>query len=44
MAFWTSSMYRDLAKNRRIEADEIIDDLAKRGREAGIVPPAGHCL
>jgi hypothetical protein len=27
MAFWTSSMYRDLAKSRRIEADEIIGDL-----------------
>jgi hypothetical protein len=26
MAYWTSSMYRDLAKSRRIEADEIIGD------------------
>jgi hypothetical protein len=27
MAFWMSSMYRDLAKSRRVEADEIIGDL-----------------
>jgi 2-dehydropantoate 2-reductase len=35
----TSSMYRDLEKGHRVEADEIIGDLVRRGREAGIAAP-----
>jgi hypothetical protein len=35
----TSSMYRDLQKGHHVEADEIIGDLARRGREAGITAP-----
>jgi 2-dehydropantoate 2-reductase len=35
----TSSMYRDLQKGRRVEVDEIIGDLVKRGRDAGIDCP-----
>jgi 2-dehydropantoate 2-reductase len=35
----TSSMYRDLQKGHHVEADEIIGDLARRGREAGIAAP-----
>jgi 2-dehydropantoate 2-reductase len=34
-----SSMYRDLQKGHRVEADEIIGDLVRRGREAGIATP-----
>jgi 2-dehydropantoate 2-reductase len=32
-------MYRDLQKGHRVEADEIIGDLVRRGREAGIATP-----
>ncbi len=35
----TSSMYRDLAKNGPIEADEIIGDLLARARRAGVNTP-----
>jgi 2-dehydropantoate 2-reductase len=35
----TSSMYRDLEKGRRIEADEIVGHLVRWGREAGIAAP-----
>jgi 2-dehydropantoate 2-reductase len=35
----TSSMYRDLLKGHPVEADEIIGDLARRGRAAGIDAP-----
>jgi 2-dehydropantoate 2-reductase len=35
----TSSMYRDLQKGHHVEAHEIIGDLARRGREAGIAAP-----
>jgi 2-dehydropantoate 2-reductase len=35
----TSSMYRDLQKGHRVEADEIVGDLVRRGREAGIAAP-----
>jgi 2-dehydropantoate 2-reductase len=35
----TSSMYRDLERQLPIEADEIIGDLLKRGREAGVATP-----
>jgi 2-dehydropantoate 2-reductase len=34
-----SSMYRDLLKGHPIEADEIVGDLVRRGREAGIAAP-----
>jgi 2-dehydropantoate 2-reductase len=34
-----SSMYRDLQKGRHVEADEILGDLVRRGREAGIAAP-----
>ncbi|CAO3440835.1 ketopantoate reductase family protein [Azospirillum endophyticum] len=34
-----SSMYRDLQSGRAVEADEIIGDLVRRGREAGIAAP-----
>ena len=35
----TSSMYRDLLRGVRIEADQIIGDLVKRARAAGIETP-----
>jgi 2-dehydropantoate 2-reductase len=35
----TSSMYRDLQKGARIEADQIIGDLVERARSAGIETP-----
>jgi 2-dehydropantoate 2-reductase len=35
----TSSMYRDLDKNRPIEADQIVGDLVERGRKAGLDTP-----
>jgi 2-dehydropantoate 2-reductase len=35
----TSSMYRDLQKHQRIEADQIIGDLLARGQKAGIAAP-----
>jgi len=35
----TSSMYRDLQKGVRIEADQIIGDLVERARSAGIETP-----
>jgi 2-dehydropantoate 2-reductase len=35
----TSSMYRDLQKGRRVEVDEIIGDLVRRGRDGGIDCP-----
>ena len=35
----TSSMYRDLMKGRRIEVEEIIGDLFRRGTQAGLQTP-----
>jgi 2-dehydropantoate 2-reductase len=35
----TSSMYRDLVKGRPVEADQILGDLAARGRLAGVPTP-----
>lgn len=35
----TSSMYRDLVKGRPVEADQILGDLAARGRSAGVPVP-----
>jgi 2-dehydropantoate 2-reductase len=35
----TSSMYRDLAENRPIEADQIVGDLVARGQKAGVSTP-----
>lgn len=35
----TSSMYRDLETGRRVEVEEIIGDLFKRGQEAQIATP-----
>ncbi|MBP2303544.1 2-dehydropantoate 2-reductase [Azospirillum picis] len=35
----TSSMYRDLEGGHRVEAEEIVGDLVRRGREAGIATP-----
>jgi Ketopantoate reductase PanE/ApbA C terminal len=35
----TSSMFRDLQKGHPVEADEIIGDLVRRGRAAGIAAP-----
>jgi 2-dehydropantoate 2-reductase len=35
----TSSMYRDLEKGRAVEADEVIGDLVRLGREAEIAAP-----
>jgi 2-dehydropantoate 2-reductase len=32
-------MYRDLQKGRRVEVDEIIGDLVRRGRDVGIDCP-----
>jgi 2-dehydropantoate 2-reductase len=34
-----SSMHRDLRKGHRVEADEIIGDLVRRGRAAGMAAP-----
>jgi 2-dehydropantoate 2-reductase len=42
----TSSMYRDLLKRRRVEVEEIIGDLVRRGRAAGVPSPilaAAYC-
>ena len=42
----TSSMYRDLEKGRRVEVEEIIGDLVRRGRAAGVPVPilaAAYC-
>jgi 2-dehydropantoate 2-reductase len=42
----TSSMYRDLEKGRRVEVEEIIGDLVRRGRAASIPVPllaAAYC-
>jgi len=36
---FASSMYRDLERRLPIEADDIIGDLLKRGRDAGIATP-----
>jgi 2-dehydropantoate 2-reductase len=35
----TSSMYRDLQKGSPVEAEQILGDLLKRGRDAGISTP-----
>jgi 2-dehydropantoate 2-reductase len=35
----TSSMYRDLQRGGRIEADQIVGDLLLRGRQSGIATP-----
>jgi 2-dehydropantoate 2-reductase len=42
----TSSMYRDLEKGRRVEVEEIIGDLVRRGRAASVPVPilaAAYC-
>lgn len=36
---FASSMYRDLLKGNRVEADEIVGDLVARGRAVGIAAP-----
>lgn len=36
---FASSMFRDLSKGNRIEADAIVGDLLRRGRDAGIAAP-----
>jgi 2-dehydropantoate 2-reductase len=38
----TSSMYRDLVKGTRVEADQIIGDLLDRGRRFGVDTPLLH--
>lgn len=35
----TSSMFRDLQKGERVEADSIIGDLFARGQQAGLITP-----
>jgi 2-dehydropantoate 2-reductase len=35
----TSSMYRDLVAGQQIEADQIVGDLAARGKAAGVAVP-----
>lgn len=35
----TSSMYRDMSKGSRVEADQILGDLIERGRNLGIAAP-----
>ena len=35
----TSSMYRDMSKGGRVEADQILGDLIERGRNLGIAAP-----
>jgi 2-dehydropantoate 2-reductase len=35
----TSSMYRDLQKGHRVEVEEILGDLVRRGRAAGVSTP-----
>jgi 2-dehydropantoate 2-reductase len=35
----TSSMYRDLAQGKPVEADQILGDLLARGRKAGVATP-----
>ena len=43
----TASMYRDLQKGARVEADQILGDLLERGRQHGVVAPllrAGYAL
>jgi 2-dehydropantoate 2-reductase len=36
---FASSMFRDLQRNRRIELEEIVGDLLRRGSQAGITAP-----
>ncbi|HUN42318.1 MAG TPA: ketopantoate reductase family protein [Acetobacteraceae bacterium] len=36
---FASSMYRDLVQGQRIEADQIVGDLVRRGRQLGIAMP-----
>jgi 2-dehydropantoate 2-reductase len=36
---FASSMYRDVQNNRPVEVEQIIGDLLRRGREAGIATP-----
>jgi 2-dehydropantoate 2-reductase len=42
----TSSMYRDLSKNARVEVDQILGDLLERGRKLGVATPllAAACV
>jgi 2-dehydropantoate 2-reductase len=35
----TASMYRDLQKGARVEADHILGDLLERGRRCGVAAP-----
>jgi 2-dehydropantoate 2-reductase len=35
----TASMYRDLKKGARVEADQIVGDFIQRGRQAGVKTP-----
>jgi 2-dehydropantoate 2-reductase len=35
----TASMYRDLQKGARVEADQILGDLLERGRRHGVEAP-----
>jgi len=35
----TSSLYRDLQEGNRVEADQILGDLLRRGAEAGLHTP-----
>ena len=35
----TASMYRDLQKGARVEADHILGDLLERGRQRGVEAP-----
>jgi 2-dehydropantoate 2-reductase len=36
---FTSSMYRDMQKGLRLEADQILGDLLRRGEQAGVAAP-----
>jgi 2-dehydropantoate 2-reductase len=36
---FTPSMYRDLVQGQRIEADQIVGDLVRRGRQLGVAMP-----
>ena len=42
----TSSMYRDLTRNARVEVDQILGDLLERGRKSGVATPllAAACV
>ena len=42
----TSSMYRDLTRNARVEVDQILGDLLERGRNLGVATPllAAACV